>query len=109
MKPLDNQRPATVNADTHPMTQDHIFLSGISVHAQHGALLHEAEVGQLFLIDLDLEISLALPSRTDRIADTVCYSELAQAAILVFKSRKFHLIERAAREVKRYIRRIPHD
>ena len=44
---------------------DMIFIHGIVIHARHGVLEHEAEVGQRFVIDLELATDLSEPSRTD--------------------------------------------
>ena len=33
---------------------DTIFIKGIVVHARHGVMKHETEVGQRFVIDLEL-------------------------------------------------------
>ena len=50
---------------------DRIFINGLSLHAYHGVMAHEAKVGQTFAIDLDLTIDLAGGARTDKVADTV--------------------------------------
>ena len=34
---------------------DRIFIRGLSLHAYHGVMAHEAKVGQTFTIDLDLD------------------------------------------------------
>ena len=38
---------------------DTIFIHGIVIHARHGVLEHEAEVGQRFVIDLELSTDLS--------------------------------------------------
>ena len=48
---------------------DTIFIHGIMVHARHGMLNHEAEVGQRFVIDVELFVALLRSlthGRTDR-------------------------------------------
>ena len=50
---------------------DTIFIHGILIHARHGVLDHESEVGQRFVIDLELSTDLGESSRTDRLKDTV--------------------------------------
>ena len=34
---------------------DHIFVTGLRLHAYHGVMAHEAKVGQSFSIDLLLD------------------------------------------------------
>ena len=53
---------------------DTIFITGVVIHARHGVMEHETEVGQRFVIDLELYTDLSESSRTDRLADTVSAS-----------------------------------
>jgi len=55
---------------------DTIFIKGVLIHARHGVMEHESEVGQRFVIDLELYTDLSDSSRSDRLADTVSYSEV---------------------------------
>ena len=48
---------------------DRIFITGVVIHARHGVMEHETEVGQRFVIDLELSTDLSESSRTDRLAD----------------------------------------
>jgi len=73
---------------------DTIFIKGLLMHARHGVMEHEAEVGQRFVIDLELSIDLADSSRTDKLADTVSYSDVVSSASQAFKGQ--NLLERAA-------------
>lgn len=75
---------------------DTIFIKGVLIHARHGLLDHEAEVGQRFVIDLELSIDLSESSRTDRLADTVSYSDVVATASEAFKGHNYYLLERAA-------------
>ena len=43
---------------------DRIFINGLSLHAYHGVMPHEAKVGQTFTLDLELEIDLADAARS---------------------------------------------
>ena len=45
---------------------DTIFITGVVIHARHGVMEHETEVGQRFVIDLELYTDLSESSRTDR-------------------------------------------
>lgn len=75
---------------------DAIFVQGIVVHARHGVMEHEAEIGQRFLIDLELAIDLTESARSDRLADTVSYSSVVASATAAFKGENYRLLERAA-------------
>lgn len=75
---------------------DTIFITGIVIHARHGVMDHESEVGQRFVIDLDLSVDLAESSKTDRLADTVSYSNVVATATAAFKDANYKLLERAA-------------
>jgi len=75
---------------------DTIFIRGLLIHARHGVMEHESEVGQRFVIDLELSADLAESSRTDRLADTVSYSNVVACATAAFKDVNYRLLERAA-------------
>ena len=48
---------------------DMIFIKGVVIHARHGVMEHETEVGQRFVIDLELSADLSESSRTDFCGD----------------------------------------
>jgi dihydroneopterin aldolase len=75
---------------------DTIFIRGLVIHARHGVMEHETEVGQRFVIDLELTADLSESSRTDRLADTVSYSNVVASATAAFKNANYKLLERAA-------------
>jgi len=75
---------------------DMIFITGLVIHARHGVMEHETEVGQRFVIDLELCTDLSDSSRTDRLADTVSYSNVVATATAAFKNANYKLLERAA-------------
>ena len=56
---------------------DRISLNGIEVFAHHGVLEHERQLGQRFVVDVDLELDLAPAASSDDLADTVDYGTLA--------------------------------
>src|SRR5690242_17375390 len=75
---------------------DTIFITGLVIHARHGVLEHETEVGQRFVIDLELVTDLSDSSHSDRLADTVSYSQVVATATAAFKDTNYRLLERAA-------------
>ena len=78
---------------------DTIFINGLALHAYHGVMPYEGKVGQTFTIDLALEIDLSTAARTDKVADTVSYDQVAATASTAFTAQKFRLIEAAAGKV----------
>jgi len=78
---------------------DRIFIRGLSLHANHGVMPHEAKVGQSFTIDLDLEIDLLAAARSDKVVDTVSYEKVVECVTEAFCAQRFRLIEAAAGRV----------
>src|SRR5438477_3886527 len=75
---------------------DAVFVSGLALHAYHGVMQHEADVGQTFTLDLVLDIDLAEASRSDKLAHTVGYDQVVDVAARVFCKQRYRLIEAAA-------------
>jgi 7,8-dihydroneopterin aldolase/epimerase/oxygenase len=75
---------------------DHIFVTGLLVHAHHGVMPHEEEVGQRFVIDLELTVDLSRAGTSDKLADTVSYSSIVDTATRAFTDKSFRLVETAA-------------
>ncbi len=75
---------------------DSIFITGLALHAYHGVMPHEGKVGQSFKIDLVLDIDLTEASRSDRLANTVSYDQVANIASEAFCAERYRLIEAAA-------------
>lgn len=75
---------------------DTIFVTALSLHAYHGVMAHEAEVGQTFKLDILLNLDLQEASRSDKLADTVSYDQVVDAAAQAFCAQRFRLVEAAA-------------
>ena len=75
---------------------DTIFITGLVIHARHGVMEHETEVGQRFVIDLELYTDLSDSTRSDRLADTVSYPDVIATTTATFKNTSYKLLERAA-------------
>ena len=73
-----------------------VFVHGLTLHAYHGVMQHEAKVGQTFKLDLELDIDLTAAARSDKLADTVGYDQVVAAATESFQARRYRLIEAAA-------------
>ena len=75
---------------------DAVFVTGLSLHAYHGVMHHEARVGQTFGLDLVLDTDLTDASRSDKLADTVGYDQVVEIASKAFSARRYRLVEAAA-------------
>ena len=78
---------------------DCVFVTGLVLHAYHGVMAHEADVGQTFKLDIVLDVELAEASRTDKLAFTVGYDQVVDAASRAFCSKRYRLVETAAAAV----------
>ena len=75
---------------------DSIYVSGLALHAYHGVMPHEAKVGQSFKLDLLLDVDLQAASRSDKMAHTVSYDQVVEAAAKAFCGHRYRLVEAAA-------------
>ena len=75
---------------------DHVFVTGLALHAYHGVMQHEAKVGQTFKLDLVLDIDLTEASQSDKLAHTVGYDQVVTVASDAFCARRYRLVEAAA-------------
>lgn len=75
---------------------DRIELRGLRAFGRHGVLAREQADGQTFVVDLDLELDLAVPARSDALADTVDYGALGAAVVEAVGATRFDLIEALA-------------
>jgi dihydroneopterin aldolase len=73
-----------------------IEVLGLAFHAHHGVREHEKVRGQRFVLDLVLEPQSSAGCESDRLEDTVSYSDAANIAIEVATTQRFDLIERLA-------------
>ena len=75
---------------------DTVFVTGLALHAYHGVMQHEADVGQTFTLDIVIDIDLSEASRSDRLAHTVGYDQVVEVASRVFCAKRYRLVEAAA-------------
>jgi dihydroneopterin aldolase len=73
-----------------------ITLTGLRVRGHHGVYAVEREQGQDFIVDVALELDLDRAARTDDLADTVHYGELAGALVKIVAGEPVNLIETLA-------------
>jgi dihydroneopterin aldolase len=81
------------------MRGDRILLSGLRVRGRHGVLPHETELGQAFVVDLELVLDLAPAGRSDDLDTTVDYGSLAGRVAEVVGGRPRRLLEALAEDL----------
>ena len=75
---------------------DRIVLKGVSARGNHGVLDFEKRDGQIFLVDVTMACDLERAGRTDALAATVNYAEVADDVVARITGPSFDLIERLA-------------
>ncbi len=78
---------------------DTIVLRGLRGHGHHGVYAEERTAGQSFLVDVTLWLDLSGAARSDDVADTVHYGELAKDVVAVVEGEPVQLIETLAERI----------
>ncbi|KAA9089449.1 dihydroneopterin aldolase [Microbacterium radiodurans] len=78
---------------------DRIRLTGVRARGFHGVYDAERQHGQDFVVDLDLELSLAAAAASDDVADTVHYGELAERVVEIVAGDPVDLLETLATRI----------
>jgi 7,8-dihydroneopterin aldolase/epimerase/oxygenase len=73
-----------------------ISLTGLRVRGRHGVYDFEREQGQDFVVDAVLELDLGPAARSDDVADTVHYGELAGRLVEIVAGEPVALLETLA-------------
>ncbi|WP_036962446.1 dihydroneopterin aldolase [Pseudoclavibacter soli] len=77
-------------------TLDVIALRGIRARGRHGVFEAEQQLGQTFIVDVDLYVDLARAAATDDLACTVDYGAVALRVVERITGAPVALIERLA-------------
>lgn len=81
------------------MTEDRILLEGMVFVGNHGALAAERELGQRFVVDVELTVDLAAAGRSDDLARTVDYGAVHRQVRAVVEGPPCKLIEAVAERI----------
>ena len=76
--------------------KDLIRLSGMSFYGYHGVTSAEKETGRMFEVDCELEVDLADAGSTDRLIDTIDYSQVYEEIRQTLQDKAFSLLEAIA-------------
>jgi dihydroneopterin aldolase len=75
---------------------DIITLKGLRAYGHHGVYDFERANGQEFVVDVVLDLDLGPAARSDNVADTVHYGELADALVAIVTGEPVNLLETLA-------------
>jgi len=75
---------------------DRILLEGMDFYGYHGVNHSEKEVGQPFIVDLELELDLKAAGDSDNLCDTVDYSQAYSIVKMVMEGQSRNLLESVA-------------
>lgn len=78
---------------TEDKARDSIAVEGMIFYGYHGANQAERELGQRFVVDLEVKLDLRRAGESDDLADTVNYAELYRAAREVLEGTPVNLLE----------------
>jgi dihydroneopterin aldolase len=78
------------------MTDDRICLSGMVFNGYHGTLAAERELGQAFVVDVDLYCDLRAAGLADDLSLTVDYGEVYRQAKAIVEGPPMRLTETVA-------------
>jgi dihydroneopterin aldolase len=81
------------------MTEDRIMLREMVFFSRHGTLAAEQELGQRFVVDVDLHCDLRAAGLSDDLTKTVDYSEVYRQAREIVEGRPVALTETVAERI----------
>ena len=81
------------------MPSDRIILSGMQFYGFHGANAEEKALGQTYVVNLAVEVDLAISGQTDQLSDTVSYTHLYRAVKAVVEGESQNLLEGIAQSI----------
>ena len=79
--------------------RDRIILEGMQLYGYHGANPEERALGQLYIVDLTVELDLSKPGASDRLEDTVSYPQLFRLVQEVLQGESKNLLEATAHTI----------
>lgn len=82
---------------------DKIYIKNLEIYGYHGVNEGEKEIGQKFLISLELSIDLKEAGTKDNLTKTVDYGELCNSLAIEFNKEKYDLIEKCAQNAAEFV------
>ena len=81
------------------MSEDRILLEDMVFHGHHGTLPAEQELGQPFLVSVELHLDLRPAGTSDDLTKTVDYSEIHSMARDIVEGPSVQLVETVAERI----------
>lgn len=81
------------------MSEDRILLEGMTFHGRHGTLPAERELGQPFIVDVEMNLDLSPAGTTDDLTKTVDYGEVHRQAKEIVEGEPVGLTETLAERI----------
>lgn len=81
------------------MVSDTIFLEAIEFYGFHGASDEEQAIGHRYSVDVWLELDLKPACQSDRLSDTVNYSEATRLILQTATEKRYRLLEALAEQL----------
>lgn len=81
------------------MTEDKIFLEGMTFSGRHGTLDAERDLGQPFIVDVELRLDLRAAGASDDLTKTVDYSAVHDRAKEIVEGEPVNLTETLAERI----------
>ncbi|SKA87634.1 dihydroneopterin aldolase / 2-amino-4-hydroxy-6-hydroxymethyldihydropteridine diphosphokinase [Clostridium sp. USBA 49] len=82
---------------------DKIYIKDLEVYAFHGVNKEEKNMGQKFLISIEISLSLREAGKTDNLNATVNYAKLCHDIEREFTKESYNLIEKSAEALANFI------
>src|SRR5919199_3587627 len=80
-------------------SEDRILLEGMVFHGRHGTLPAERELGQPFVVDVELRLNLRPAGLSDDLTQTVDYGEVHRRVKEIVEGEPVNLIETIAERI----------
>lgn len=78
---------------------DRIVLKGMEFYGYHGVMEQEQQLGQKFVVDVELELDLQEAGTSDNLAATVSYADVYEVVNRVLTGPPRQLLEAVAEDV----------
>ena len=82
---------------------DKIIMSGMRFYGRHGVLPQEKELGQTFVVDVELFLDLKAAGENDDMSHTVSYADVFEVVKDVVTGRPYDLIEAVTQNIAREV------
>lgn len=78
---------------------DHVFMKGMPFFGRHGVFTQERELGQRFIVSLELSLDLAPAGRADDLELTVNYADVYTKVRAIVEGPPYSLLEAVAERI----------